>query len=435
MKDFEGVETTKIEYIREQFKKLLDLYGFSLMSPSPIEMLSVLEAKSGPAIRDEIYYFEDKGKREVALRFDFTIGVTRYVTSQPSIKLPAKIACFGGVFRYDEPQKGRYRFFHQWDLEIYGKIGMETESEIIEMTARLFDSLGLENIVIYVNHRNLVESFIKKIFGSVDKKDLVADMLRAVDKIQKKSKDEIISEFEGKGYEVSKLEKILEFSQVTGTPEDIEATFDTDILESWDDLKGMVKALENRGIHNIRINFGIVRGLDYYSGMVFEVFDKSYTEMGALAGGGRYDSLTSVFGRKDMGAAGVAGGVERIALAMDKQGVWKSDIVRRVFVVYVDEQTQKVAVNIASSLRAKGIATGIDLSGRTLKKQMEIAAAAAFIESKNTKPTYVIIVAPNEIQQNKVILRNMQDKSETLIDLKKVADNPGITRLADKGPS
>ena len=194
MKDFEEKENANIEHIRYHFKQLSNLYGFSFMAPSPIELLSVLETKSGPAIKDEIYYFKDKGDREVALRYDFTVGLTRYATSQKSMKLPAKISSFGGVFRYDEPQKGRYRYFHQWDIEIYGKPTLESEAEIIEVTSRLFDSLLLKNITIDINHRNLVESYINKIFDSKDPQ-LVADILRAVDKISKKSKEEILAEF------------------------------------------------------------------------------------------------------------------------------------------------------------------------------------------------------------------------------------------------
>ena len=185
MKDFEASEHANIEHIRSHFKQLSNLYGFSFMDPSPIELLSVLETKSGPAIRDEIYYFKDKGDREVALRFDFTVGMTRYATSQKSMRLPAKLSSFGGVFRYDEPQKGRYRYFHQWDIEVYGKSGIESEAEIIEFTSRLFDSLLLKDITIDINHRNLVENFINTTFDS-DNPQLVSDILRAIDKIQKK---------------------------------------------------------------------------------------------------------------------------------------------------------------------------------------------------------------------------------------------------------
>jgi len=411
MKDFEYQENANIEHIRNHFKKLSDLYGFSFMDPSPIELLSVLETKSGPAIRDEIYYFKDKGDREIALRFDFTVGLTRYASMQKSMRLPAKISAFGGVFRYDEPQKGRYRYFHQWDVEIYGKPGLESDAEIIELTSRLFDSLLLKNITIDINHRNLVESFINQTFDSKDTV-LVSDMLRAIDKIQKKSKQDILNEFKDR-YDESKLEKILEFSQIKGNILEVESKIDTTNLKSWDELKQLFSSLENRGVANTRINFGIVRGLDYYSGMVFEVFDKN-SKLGALAGGGRYDSLTKAFGRDDIGAAGVAGGVERIVLTMQEQGIVAETKQKRISVLYINEDMQKVAISIASLLRLNNISTDIDLSGKNLKKQIEQAS-----ESK-----YCIIVAPKELEQSKVVLRNMLDGTESQIEIEKLTDDP-----------
>ncbi|MGI0055996.1 MAG: histidine--tRNA ligase [Nitrosarchaeum sp.] len=419
MKDFEEKENVNIEHIREHFKKLSNLYGFSFMEPSPIELLSVLETKSGPAIRDEIYYFKDKGDRDVALRFDFTVGLTRYASLQKSMRLPAKISAFGGVFRYDEPQKGRYRYFHQWDIEIYGKPGLESEAEIIELTSRLFDSLLLKDITIDINHRNLVESFINQTFDSQDM-HLVGDMLRAIDKIQKKSKQEILDEFKDR-YDINKLEKILEFSQIKGTVSEVESKFDTSKLQSWDELKQLLNSLENRGIINTRINFGIVRGLDYYSGMVFEVFDKNST-LGALAGGGRYDSLTKAFGREDIGATGVAGGVERIILTMQEQGIMPEIKQTRISVLYINEEMQKVAMSITSLLRLNNIPTNIDLSGRNLKKQIEQAS-----ESK-----YCIIVAPKELEQSKVVLRNMQDGTESQIEIEKLTDDPRLVLNLEK---
>lgn len=412
MKDFEGAENANIEHVRYHFKKLSNLYGFSFMDPSPIELLSTLETKSGPGIRDEIYYFKDKGDREVALRFDFTMGLTRYAASQKSMKLPAKISAFGGVFRYDEPQKGRYRYFHQWDVEIYGKASLESESEIIEITSRLFDSLLLKDIVIDINHRNLVESYINKIFSSKDP-ELVADILRAIDKIAKKSKQDILKEFQEKGYETEKLEKILEFSQIKGTIQQVEKSFDVSELESWNELTQLFDSLENRGVSNVRINFGIVRGLDYYSGIVFEVFDKNST-LGALAGGGRYDTLTKAFNREDIGATGVAGGVERIILTMQEQKIIPDVLQNRVAVLYINDDMQKVAHSIASLLRLNNIPTDIDLAGRNMKKQMEIANNAKFS----------IIVGPQEIEQGNVVLKDMINGTEGTISLEKLTEDP-----------
>jgi len=412
MKDFEGEENANIEHIRNHFKKLSNLYGFSFMDPSPIELLSTLETKSGPGIRDEIYFFKDKGDREVALRFDFTMGLTRYAAAQKSIKLPAKISAFGGVFRYDEPQKGRYRYFHQWDIEVYGKASLESESEIIEITSRLFDSLLLKDITIDINHRNLVESYINKVFDSKDP-ELVADILRAVDKIAKKSKEQILKEFQEKGYATEKLEKILEFSQIKGSIADVEKVFDVSQLESWDELKALFDSLENRGVSNVRINFGIVRGLDYYSGIVFEVFDKNST-LGALAGGGRYDTLTKAFNREDIGATGVAGGVERIILTMQEQKIISETKQKRVAVLYINEEMQKVAHSITSLLRLNNIPTDIDLAGRSMKKQMDIASNSQF----------AIIVGPQELENGNVVLKDMVNGTEGIISLEKLTEDP-----------
>ncbi len=412
MKDFEEKENINIEHVRSHFKKLSNLYGFSFMDPSPIELLSTLETKSGSGIRDEIYYFKDKGDREVALRFDFTMGLTRYATAQKSMKLPAKISAFGGVFRYDEPQKGRYRYFHQWDIEIYGKASLESEAEIIEITSRLFDSLLLKNITIDINHRNLVESYINKVFDSKEPQ-LVADILRAVDKIAKKSKEQILKEFQEKGYATEKLEKILEFSQIKGSIADVEKAFDVSQLESWDELKQLIDSLENRGVSNVRINFGIVRGLDYYSGIVFEVFDKNST-LGALAGGGRYDTLTKAFNREDIGATGVAGGVERIILTMQEQKIISELKQNRVAVLYINEEMQKVAHSITSLLRLNNIPTDIDLAGRNIKKQMDIATNAKF----------AIIVGPQELENGNVVLKDMVNGTEGTISLEKLTEDP-----------
>ncbi|MDE1769686.1 MAG: histidine--tRNA ligase [Thaumarchaeota archaeon] len=405
MRDIEPKESSEIEYVRQKFIETSNLFGFQFMESSPIELLSVIETKSGPSIKNEIYYFTDKGDREVALRFDFTIGITRYATSQKSMRLPAKISTFGGVWRYDEPQKGRYRFFHQWDIEIYGEPNIESDAEIIDFTSKFLTKLGLENVVIDICDRELIESYVRSIFKS-DSPDVIGDILRAVDKIQKKRKQDIINEYKEKGYSVSELEQILNFSEIKGLPEEIEKQVDVRQLKNWDKILQLFDTLKNRGVNNVRINFGIVRGLDYYSGIVFEVFERNF-EVGALVGGGRYDTLTKAFGRNDLGATGAAGGVERIVLLLEKQKVDTQTRKERISVVFVNDDMKKIATGIASQLRLKELPTDVDLSGKSLKKQMEIAS--------NSK--YVIIVAPKEYAENSVVIRNMRDGSEKQVKI------------------
>jgi len=412
MKDFDKDEMIKIDFVRQKFLETAKVFGFNLMEPSPIELLSVLEAKSGPAIRDEIYQFKDKGDREVALRFDFTVGLTRYVASQKTLKLPAKFSSFGGVWRYDEPQKGRYRFFHQWNIETFGNLNTEYDAELIEFTSIFFANLRLQNISIEINHRKLVESYINQIFESNDT-TLLHDIFRAVDKTQKKSKDEILQEYKQKGHSLEKLEKILEFSNLKGTPSEIEQKFDTSSLDGWNELCNLYGSLKNRGIDNIRINFGIVRGLDYYSGIVFEAFDTT-SDLGALVGGGRYDSLPKVFGRDDLGATGVAGGVERIILRLDEQGISCTPSSDTISVLYVNDELKSHAINCASKLRQLGISVNVDLTAKPLKKQMEMYSNSKFC----------VIFAPKEFSEKQVVLRNMTDRTEKQISLDELISEP-----------
>ena len=403
MKDFENEEFSKVQFIKENFLEVSEIFGFKLMEPSAIEFLKTLGIKSGEQAKDHVFWWENKDRKlgDIGLRFDFTIGISRYVAGQRSIKLPAKISSVGGVWRYDEPQKGRFRYFNQWDIEIFGKLNLEHDAEVIEFTSKFFKKINLKNVEIDISHRKLAESYIHKIFETEDAKT-TADILRAVDKIVKKSKQEILSEYKEKGYSSEKLEKIIQFSETTGTPESIEAEWDTNTLDGWNEIKVVFESLRYRNVKNIRINFGIVRGLDYYSGIVFEVFDTTYREIGALAGGGRYDTLPALFGRDDLGATGVAGGIDRIRLALENQKSEFGTSRQRISVLYVNGEMRNTAITLASELRDEGYCIDIDLNDKPLKKQMEQS-----IDSK-----FTIIVAPREIDSGMYILRNMTERSE-----------------------
>jgi len=290
-------------------------------------------------------------------------------------------------------------------------LNTEHDAETIEFTSRFFDNLKLQNISIDINHRKLVESYINQIFESNE--TTLHDIFRAIDKTQKKSKDEILQEYKQKGYSPEKLEKILEFSNLKGTPSEIEQSFDTSSLDGWNELCNLYDTLKNRGIGNIRINFGIVRGLDYYSGIVFEAFDTT-SDLGALVGGGRYDNLPNAFGRNDLGATGVAGGVERIILRLDEQGISCIPSNDTTSILYVNDELKSDAINCASKLRKLGITVNIDLTTKSLKKQMEISSSSKFS----------IIFAPEEFAGGHVVLRNMIDRTEKQISLDELITDP-----------
>lgn len=406
MRDLESEDLAGINFVRDRFFETARLFNFKLMEPSPLEMLSTLEAKSGASISNEIYAFRDKGDREVALRFDLTIGLTRYMVSRRDLKMPVKLAAFAGVFRYDEPQAGRYRYFHQWDIEVYGPFSQESDAEVIEFVSVFFKKLGLD-VSIEVNNRELVEEFIRSRLGIAEEAKIL-ELFRAVDKVPKRGAQGVLAEYKD-AVDPEKLSSLIELSKVKGNVADVLAAAGKQVegLAGWKKLAALMASLEARGVGNVSVNLGIVRGLDYYSGMVFEVFDsEGGGGGGALVGGGRYDRLTDAFGRKDIGATGAAGGIERIVLALQKHGALKPAQKPLAYVACATDDVRGKALEITSLLRNAGVATEYDMLGRALRKQLDDAYSKG--------AAVAIIVAPAEIAQGKVAVKSMKDGVETL---------------------
>ncbi|MGA8403799.1 MAG: histidine--tRNA ligase [Nitrososphaeraceae archaeon] len=399
MRDIEFEESKYIELMRQKFIDAAQRFNFNFMEPSPLELLSTLEAKSGPSITNETYSFTDKGGRMIGLRFDLTVGLSRFVSQRRELKMPTKLASFGGVWRYDEPQFGRYRYFHQWDVEIFGSFSNEADSEIIEFVYKFLENLGLE-IVVEINHRQIIERFLREKLG-ISAISTIGEMLRAVDKLSKRKPQQIYEEYEGK-LNLSKLRQLIEFSNFRGKPEDCPEINILETFEGWKSTLEIFDSLKSRGVKNVQLNLGVVRGLDYYSGLVFEVFDPS-TAIGALVGGGRYDKLTEIFGRKDIGTTGAAGGVERILSAMRNHNLMKLKSKPLIYVVYSSENVKNYAIRIVSDLRTSGYTTDYDFQGRRIDKQIN--------EAISRRASAIIVVDQDEIKNQIVTIRN--SKGET----------------------
>jgi len=399
MRDIEFEESKYIELMRQKFIDAAQRFDFNFMEPSPLELLSTLEAKSGPSISNETYSFTDKGGRMIGLRFDLTVGLSRFVSQRRELKMPTKLASFGGVWRYDEPQFGRYRYFHQWDVEIFGSFSNEADSEIIEFVYKFLENLGLE-VVVEINHRQIIERFLREKLG-ISAISTIGEMLRAVDKLSKKKPQQIYEEYQGK-LNLSKLRQLIEFSNFKGKPEDCPDINILETFEGWKSTLEIFDSLKSRGVKNVQLNLGVVRGLDYYSGLVFEVFDPS-TAIGALVGGGRYDKLTEIFGRKDIGTTGAAGGVERILSAMRNHNLMKLKSKPLVYVVYSSENVKNYAIRIVSDLRTNGYTTDYDFQGRRIDKQIN--------EAISRGASAIIVVDQYEIKNQIVTIRN--SKGET----------------------
>ncbi|MGA8563778.1 MAG: histidine--tRNA ligase [Nitrososphaeraceae archaeon] len=399
MRDIEFEESKYIELMRQKFIDAAQRFNFNFMEPSPLELLSTLEAKSGPSISNETYSFTDKGGRMIGLRFDLTVGLSRFVSQRRELKMPTKLASFGGVWRYDEPQFGRYRYFHQWDVEIFGSFSNEADSEIIEFVYKFLENLGLE-VVVEINHRQIIERFLREKLG-ISAISTIGEMLRAVDKLSKRKPQQIYEEYEGK-LNLSKLRQLIEFSNFRGKPEDCPEINILETFEGWKSTLEIFDSLKSRGVKNVQLNLGVVRGLDYYSGLVFEVFDPS-TAIGALVGGGRYDKLTEIFGRKDIGTTGAAGGVERILSAMRNHNLMKLKSKPLIYVVYSSENVKNYAIRIVSDLRTTGYTTDYDFQGRRIDKQIN--------EAISRRASAIIVVDQDEIENQIVTIRN--SKGET----------------------
>jgi histidyl-tRNA synthetase len=409
MRDLESEEFYNINYIREKFLESISLFDFKPMEPSPMEMLSTFEAKGGPNISNEIYNFSDKAGRKIALRFDLTIGLTRFVTSRRDLKMPVKIAAFGGVWRYDEPQAGRYRYFHQWDIEIFDLFSNESDAEIIEFVSIFFKKLGL-GVCIEINDRQLIEQFVRQRLGITDER-MILEMFRAVDKVPKKGRDGVLTEYKDR-IQYSLLQRLIDLSKTKGSIDEVIQS-QRDLAEYIEEsrLLKLMDSLKSRRVDNVRINLGVVRGLDYYSGIVFETFDP-LTGTGALVGGGRYDNLSKAFGRKDIGATGAAGGVERLILALGKHGILRLNQARMAYVAYTSYGVFKYTLQVVSILRNNGIATDYDLHGRTLRKQLDEASIkGAFV---------AVIISPDEIERGQVTIRHMKDGLESKQQIKDI---------------
>jgi histidyl-tRNA synthetase len=402
MRDISQEDAFYIHYIREKFYESTVNYNFQVIEPSPIELLSTLEAKSGESIINEVYSFKDKASRDIALRYDLTIGITRFAVSKRDMRIPLKLANFGGVFRYDEPQAGRYRYFHQWDVEIYDNFTTDAEAEIIDFVSNFFTKLNLETMI-EISDRRILEEYIKNKYD-LDDENSIGNLFRAIDKVPKKGISKVCTEYKDI-LDEGILQDLLEISSFKGGILDLISHEKLKDLKSIRYVKELFSSLELRGIQNIRVNLGIVRGLDYYSGIVFEVFD-TLSNVGSLVGGGRYDKLTHIFGRPDIGAAGAAGGIERIILALQYHKKLPKNIKKIIYIANSNELVRNSTLSILSSLRKKGFAVEYDLSNRSLRKQLYDASAKGVC--------LTIIVAPEEISKNKVIIKNMKSGKETV---------------------
>jgi histidyl-tRNA synthetase len=410
MKDIDPEEMNRRLWLYEKIREVVRKYGFQIMEPTTIENLKTLEAKSGPAIRNEIYWFKDKAGRSLGLRFDLTVGLARIVANRSDLPEPIKFATIGGNWRYDEPQFGRYRYFTQWDIEIFGSSSPLADAEVISVGADILSNVGLTDFVIRISNRKLSEAYLAQLGIRVGKK--LEQTLRIIDKIRKESRQQLQKEFRALGINKKTMEQIFSFISLNGSPATVldglaRFNFESENAKNGlEELKILADSLSAFGrLENCLYDLSIVRGIGYYDGIVFEAFDKGGEDVGSIFGGGRYDKLCRIYGKRDLPATGVAGGIERLMISLERAGLFpKTRQGAKVFIATVQETLKGEAIQLAQKLRDNGIAADIDLKSRSLGKQLEYANSAQI--------PYLIVLGPQELQSRVLKIKDMASREE-----------------------
>ncbi len=417
MKDTEPEEMSRRIWIKDKILDVLRSYGFRAIEPTPIENLETLEAKSGPQIKEEIYWFKDKGSRDLGLRFDLTVGITRMVANRFDLPEPIKLCAIADVFRYDEPQFARYRHIYQWDAEIFGSTDPLADAEAICAGIDVLDTLGLRDYEIRISNRKLIEPFLRKTGVDSSKLDRV---LIAVDKSSKIGREKVINELQAIGVSEKATTQILDFCSLKGDPETVLSELSSRIGEAPEMEHGMSELHKLRDIlqgfrklDRCIYDFGIVRGIGYYDGIVFEAYDRSVEGLGSVFGGGRYDGLCGIYGKRTMPATGLAGGIERLMLSLEQAGLYpKLKKTPEIFVVAVNAEMQPKVWEIVAKLRSAGIETDFDLKGRSLQGQLQYA--------DSMDVPYAVIVGPREVEKGLLTLRQMESRKEESLSIEQL---------------
>ncbi|MEK6981775.1 MAG: histidine--tRNA ligase [Candidatus Micrarchaeota archaeon] len=379
--------------VLELVEKVYRSYGYVPIETPAIEYLSTLKAKGGEEINKQIFIFKDE---EVGLRFDLTVPLARVAATNVFTK-PFKRYAFAPVWRYEEPQKGRFREFWQADIDIIGTKGMRAEAELLTAARNALVALGFKELRILLNNRKILDALAKKL-EIEDKKESVFRLLDKIDKVGKEKVEEELNEVIGS----EKTKELLSILTVSGDNKkklEIIKSISEDGAKELEDIL----ALTN---FEIEIDLLLVRGLGYYTGPIFEI--KGSENIGSIAGGGRYDNLLAVYGKEDA-AVGISLGIERIITLLKEKQIQLKRTYSSVLVANVKPEFYSYAAQIAGKLRENGINVETDLNERNLRKQFDYANSLGI--------SYVIIVGEKEIKENKVTLRNMNLGDEKFLDL------------------
>jgi len=388
----------KRKFLIEKLEKQFQRFGFMPIDTPVLEYQEVLLGKGGGETDKQIFHFKDNGGRDVALRFDLTVPLARFVAlHQNEIAFPFKRYCIDKVWRGEKPQKGRYREFYQCDFDIVGSSSVLSDFEIISLMESCLKSLEVGTFKILISHRGLLNDFLKK--NELDSQN--EDILRILDKIKKVGKKEIELMLAKEGLSQEKIEKLMQFIN-PNTNGFINRILEIEKLiggetESSIRMKEIYKLLEKTGISdNVIFDPSITRGLDYYTAVVFETYLDDCPEIGSVCSGGRYDNLTALYSKQHYAGVGSCVGIDRLIAALDSKEL--NDAPSAQAIIFSDESLETERALVASLLRNSGIKTDIYLDDKKMKQQYKYA------QVNNIK--YSI----TKISNNKLTLKNLSSR-------------------------
>ncbi len=413
-RDFLFEEMKQRKVVASTLKRIFENYAYQEIKTPIFENLSLFTQKSGDEIVDQLYNFEDKGERKLALRPELTAPVARlYMAQMQKSPKPIKMYYYGSCFRYERPQAGRFRQFWQFGCEMIGGKSPEADAEIIAMASHSLKELELDGFEIHLGHLGILR-------GILDEENIPGKtqdhIMGLIDKGDPKLLQEFLDESEIEPDTQKILYKIIEMKGTSKVLDEVKELLKgrNKALEALFELKELVETLAMFQMDDYVLNLGIARGLDYYSGMVFEIYVPSLGAQKQICGGGTYN-LVETFGGEKVESTGFAFGFDRLMAALISQ---KKDlnlkVAAEVFVAPISPKTRGAAFEIAQKLRYHGIATEVDLGRRKLKKLLSYA--------DNLGVKKVVLVGERDLEEGKLTIKDMQTGSQELVNEKELLE-------------
>ncbi len=412
------------QWVIGTWRGIFERFGFEPLETPVIEYAETMEGKFGEEGDRLMYRFEDRGGRAVALRYDLTVPLTRVVAMYPDLPKPFKRYHIAPVYRAENPQKGRYREFYQCDVDTVGSTSPLADAEAVTVAAAAFDAIGFPNYTVRLNTRKILAA-LADVAGVAP--DLRLAAFRAIDKLEKVGPERARAEMREAGIADAVADHLHGLVRISGAAREMLGELRGRLadhplgLEGIAELEAMVDGLDAAGVSAARylVDYSMVRGMDYYTGPIFETTVEE-PKIGSVSGGGRYDKLVGLFSSTDLPATGVSLGLERIIDVIEELGLRPAGLGRTVVAVLVtifEPATQRESVRIATELRGAGIPTELYLGSGKLPAQLRHA-------DRKGVPL-AVIAGPDELAAGTVVLKDMLSGEQSTVQR---ADLPAAVR-------